>query len=130
MSAINTRLRSSLSRRNAAETCARDRAEHERRPNEAETSRGLMVKSHFSNGSAIPSETTKKTGLPLSVLPISRDFQLSDLLPRSLNKALDKFGGGLVDAFDDELRVVEMGQGLFEVAQAGGDLRMHGVEFL
>ena len=59
-------------------------------------------------------------------MPVFRGFQLSDLLSRSVNKAFDKVGGGSVDALDNELRVVEVGQGLFEVAQAGGDLGMHG----
>ena len=66
----------------------------------------------------------------LSVILVSCGFQLPDLLPRSLNKALDKTSGGFVDAFDYELGVVKVGQSLFEVAQAGGDLRMHGVGFL
>ena len=75
-------------------------------------------------------EATLTVFLDLSIMSVFCGFQLPDLLTRPLNKALDKPGGGSVDAFDDELGVVEVCQSLFEVAQGGSDLRVHGVGFL
>ncbi len=54
-------------------------------------------------------------------------FEALDLVARGVNELFDILRGGLVDHLDDELRVVKMGESLFQMAQAGGELSMHDV---